>query len=112
LIDPTGQAADQARLLEQGNEQAWRYIADRRVLPAQQCLEATQATVGKSYLRLVDQAKIALLDRRAHAVFEHQPRAGTSIELLVKEAILLAPSLLGRIHCRIRRTHQAIDTGT
>ncbi|MNE68531.1 hypothetical protein D3C80_1642010 [compost metagenome] len=73
LVDPTGQAIDQPGLLEQGNEQTRRHIPDTGMTPAQQGLETAQAAIGEGNLRLIDQAEIPVLDRIAHAVFEHQP---------------------------------------
>jgi len=46
------------------------------------------------------------------AVFEHQAGAGAAIELLVVEAILLAPCLLGSVHGRIGCAPQAFYVAT
>lgn len=73
MINPAAQPADQPRLFQQGQEQARRNITDAGVLPAQQRLEPADPPVDDAHLRLVDHIEIAVLDGRAHALFQHQP---------------------------------------
>ncbi|MNG31015.1 hypothetical protein D3C84_1167530 [compost metagenome] len=73
MINPAAQATDQPRLFQQRQKQPRRYIADARMLPAQQGFEPANLASGNGHLRLIHQIEIAVFDGGAHTFFEHQP---------------------------------------
>ncbi|MNS51495.1 hypothetical protein D3C72_841730 [compost metagenome] len=111
MVNPAAQATDQPRLLQQWQKQPRGDIANARMLPAQQGLEATNPPVGNRNLRLIHQIEIPVLDGCAHTFFQHQPRARPAVHFMIVEAILLAAGTLGLVHGNVGRPHHPVEIG-
>jgi len=61
--DPLGERVDQRRGLGRGNELVRRQQSPRRVVPADQCLDAGRVPVGEVDLRLVVQHEFVVVER-------------------------------------------------
>src|SRR5438045_9500655 len=90
--DPFPNLADQSSFFGQRNEIAWRDCAARRMLPANQCLEAGDFFSGCAHDRLIMNGQLASVDRLAKIVFEQLTLGRLAVHRRLIETMLAAPS--------------------
>src|SRR5690606_26550701 len=88
----------QAALFGQRDEARRRDVAELRMMPARQGLDAIQQAVAHAYLRLVVQAQLALLKGFAQGAFQGQTLLGQLVQLVAEEAVAAAAGALGLVH--------------
>ena len=95
---PAPDRNDQPGFLGEGNELHRRQVAEFRVSPAQQRLDAVDPASRNVELRLIVQRELIELERVTQTGFEHQPLDRLRLDLRREEAEVVLAFFLGKIH--------------
>jgi len=108
---PHADLLDQPAFLGKRDEFCRRDLAQHRVMPARQRLDAMDRAVAGADLRLVVQAQGLAGDGAAQRRGMHQPLLGELVHVGVEEAIGAAAGALGLVHRGIGLLDQRVDVG-
>ena len=108
---PQADLLDQSALFGQRDELRRRNLAEHRVVPARQRLDAMDGAVAGPDLRLIVQLQRVVGDRAAQRRAVLQPLLGEPVHVGAEEAERGAAGLLGLVHRRIGLLDQRIDVG-